>query len=325
MDWRANLLAYLRERLPSASALEIARTFALPSGASNETVALDLLVTCGERQHTLPLVLRPERREGILAPYDIARQHGVLRALSRTAVPVPAALWLERDPAIVGAPFFLMERVAGETLPLFWYGGRSPRLESAAAALAAIHSVDWRAAGLSFLLPDAGEGALASPLACDLNQWRARAARFGLDTHPVLVALGGFLTANEPADARHSLIHGDPNPGNYLMQGERVAAVLDWELAAIGDPRADLGFYAGLLSIFGGMPGEGGRTLLSDAYEGITGRPLHNLDYYEAAGLYKMALVMAGWAGRMAGATGYYGFDAIAQRLSALLGPRWAK
>jgi aminoglycoside phosphotransferase (APT) family kinase protein len=131
--------------------------------------------------------------------------------------------------------------------------------------------------------------------------------------------LGHYLATNEPSDARLALLHGDPNPGNYLFRESEVAAVLDWELAAIGDPRSDFGFYAGLMTIFGGLPGEGGRTLLSEAYEAEMGQRLHNLEYYEALGLYRMAIVMSAWS-----QSNHYGMDAISRRLSNLLGPRWA-
>lgn len=297
----------------------------MPAGASNETVALDLRVTCDGVATTLPLVLRPQRQDGILAPYDVERQFRVMRELSSTAVPVPAVLWFERSDEVFGAPFFFMERVAGDTLPLFWYG-RSERLLAAAGALAAIHAVDWRSAGLNLLLPQNattdGTQSLPSPATCELTMWRARADGLRIGRAPLLIALGDYLEKNEPADARHALTHGDPNPGNYLFRGNEVVSVLDWELAAIGDPRSDFGFYAALLAAFGGMPGEAGASLLSDAYVEVTGTPLHNLEYYEAFGLYRMAVVMSGWAGRMGG--GSYGMDAIARRLSALLGPRWA-
>jgi len=324
MDWRTALAAYLQQRLPSADAVEIAGRPAMPAGASNETIGLDLRVSCDGHDCVLPLVLRPERAGGILAPYDIGRQFRVMRALAGTDVPVPAVLWHEPGSDVLGAPFFLMQRVAGEPLPLFWYGSRTPRLDAGARALATIHAVDWRTAGFSFLLPEGAEAPLPSPIECDLEPWRTRATHAGLESHPLLVSLGGFLAANEPADARHALIHGDPNPGNYLMRGNDVVAVLDWELAAIADPRADFGFYAALLSVFGGMPGERGQSLLSSAYEVVTGVTLPNLDYYEGAGLYKMAVVMAGWAGRLGGASGYYGMDAISRRLALLFGPRWA-
>lgn len=290
----------------------------MPAGASNETIGLDLDIRCDGRAMTVPLVIRPERSSGILAPYDVQRQFRVLRALARTAVPVPTTAWFEADRTVLGAPFFCMSRVEAETLPLFWYGD-SPRLQSAAGALALIHSVRWQEAGLEFLLD---EDAL-TPARGELNAWRDRAGQFRIARAPLLVALGEYLMANEPADARFALLHGDPNPGNYLFRGQDVVAVVDWELAAIGDPRSDLGFYAALMTVFGGFPGAGGRTLLSDAYEGVTGRALHDLEYYEALGLYRMAVVMAAWAGQLGGG-GHYGMEAISRRLAALLGPRWA-
>jgi aminoglycoside phosphotransferase (APT) family kinase protein len=212
-----------------------------------------------------------------------------------------------------------MERIRGETLPLFWYG-HSERLSVAAAALATIHSVNWRAANLAFLLPEADTDTALEGV---LGAWRARAERLRISRAPLLITLGEWLRANEPVDSRMALLHGDPNPGNYLFRGDHVVGVVDWEVAAIGDPRADLGFYSALHTIFGGMPGPTGQTLLSDAYEGVTGTPLHNLEFFEATGLYRMAVVMAGWAGRFTGATSGSTMDAIARRLSVLLGPRW--
>ena len=320
MDWRDRLAAYLTVQLRAADLVEVVNVRGMPAGASNDTVSFDARVSARGEQMDLPLVLRPERPDGILAPYDVGRQFRVMRALSRTAVPVPAVAWYEPDAAVLGVPFFVMERVFGETLPLFWYG-QSPRLDAAAAMLAEIHAVDWRRAGLDFLLPE-GAGA-ADPLHSELAVWRARAERLRISRAPMLIALGEWLRANQPSDARLALLHGDPNPGNYLFRGERVVSVVDWEVAAIGDPRSDLGFYAALHTIFGGIPGRDGRTLLSDAYERATAQPLHNLEYYEATGLYRMAIVMAGWAGRFVGMGGGYTMDAIARRLAVLLGPRW--
>jgi aminoglycoside phosphotransferase (APT) family kinase protein len=318
MPWRDGLERYLRQRLPAATGLHIARTGYMPAGASNDTVALDLAYECDGHSFELPLVLRPQRADGILAPYDVARQFAIMRALAGSAVPVPAVAWFEPDATAIGAPFYLMERLQGETLPLFWYGGSAPRLASVAVMLATIHTVDWQGLGLEALLP--AEDA-TSPLACDLEPWHPKATRAGLQHHPFLVSLGTYLRRNEPADAHHALLHGDPNPGNYLLRGDDVVAVLDWEVAAIGDPRSDLGFYAALLTVFGGMPGKAGRTLLSDAYEQAIGRHLDNLDYYEAVGLYKMAIVMSRWAGHPGLA---FGLDTIARRLDSVLGPAWA-
>lgn len=297
MTVQDGLLAYIRGRLPAAESVHFARFTSMPAGASNDTVGIDLDVTCDGATHRLPVILRPQRQHGILAPYDVERQFRVMRALASTDVPVPGAFWFERDPEIIGTPFYFMYRVTGETLPLLWYGGRSLRLEAVAEALVRLHSVDWRCAGLEFLLPE-GAGEL-SPVQQDLATWRPRAHQMAMGYNLRLVQLGEFLRANEPPDTRSAFIHGDPNPGNYLMRGDSVAAVLDWELAAIGDPRADLGFYSALLTVFGGYPGPGGRTILAGAYEGVTGKPLHHLDYFEAVGLYKMAIITSGWGGVM--------------------------
>lgn len=317
-DWRERLTAYLAQRLPAAETVELTNLRGMPAGASNDTVSLDVRITLEGRTHDVPIVLRPERPDGILAPYDVSRQFRVMRALQSTAVPVPTVAWYEPDAAVLGAPFYVMSRVVGETLPLFWYG-HSERLPAAAEMLATIHAVDWRGAGLDFLSDDHTSG----PLAAEIGAWRERAARLRISRAPMVVALGEWLRANEPADARTALLHGDPNPGNYLFRGDTVVAVLDWELAALGDPRSDLGFYAALHTVFGGMSGPGGRTLLSDAYEAATGQTQHNLEYYEAFGLYRMAVVTAGWAGRFGGMATGYSMDAIARRLSVLLGPRW--
>ena len=320
MDWREALAAYLKARLPAADSVEVTRVGGMPAGASNQTLSVDIRVTCEGVPADVPLVLRPERPDGILAPYDIERQFRVLRALSRTEVPVPAVMWHERDAAVLGAPFFLMHRLACETLPLFWYGESSRRLASAATALARVHEVDWREAGLAFLLPQS-EGPLPSPLGCELPAWKARAEHLGLVAHPALLALEKYLLANEPEDARHALIHGDPNPGNYLVRGDDVVAVVDWELASIGEPRSDFGFYAALLAVFGGYASDGGETVLSRAYAAATGRQPTHLPYYEAWGLYRMMIIMGGWAGR---GMGLDGMEGLVSRISRLLGPRWA-
>jgi aminoglycoside phosphotransferase (APT) family kinase protein len=319
MDWRERLAAYLAAQLPAAERVVVANPQAMPAGASNETVGFELKVTVEGREWSLPMVLRPQREEGILAPYDVGRQYRVMRALAATDVPVPPVAWLEPTGDVLGVPFYVMARVRGETLPLFWYG-RSARLPAAAEALARVHAVDWKRAGLAFL----AEGEPVDPLEAELGPWRARAERLRIARAPLLIALGEWLRENQPADARIALLHGDPNPGNYLFAGERVVAVLDWELAALGDPRSDLGFYAALQTVFGGMGGPQGETLLSEAYEAVTGRRLTCLAYYEALGLYRMAVVMAGWAGRFGAMSAGHTLEVIARRLAVLLGPGWA-
>jgi aminoglycoside phosphotransferase (APT) family kinase protein len=317
MPWRDRLEGYLHSQLPSASSVEITRVLGMPAGASNETAGLDVRVECDGHAFNTPLVLRPQRRDGILAPYDVGRQFRVMRALATTPVPVPTVAWLCEDEDVLGTPFFFMSRLEGETLPVLWYGGPPGRLAAIAGALASVHAVDWRGAGLGFLDPGAG----LSPVGGEVADWLARYGRVGLAENRVVVALRDFLIRSEPADTRFAMLHGDPNPGNYLIDGERVVAVLDWELAAVGDPRSDLGFYAALASVFGGMPSDRGRTAYSSAYAAITGRSPADLEFFEALGLFKMGVVLAGWQGAWGAG---YGLELISRRLEALFGPRWA-
>ncbi len=316
-DWHERLERFFAEQLPSAESVRIAAVRPMPAGASNDTASMDLRVRCEGIEWTMPVVVRPERRHGILAPYDVAKQFRVLRSLAHTPIPVPAAFWYCDDLDILGAPFYVMERIRGDTLPVLWYGGRSPRLLAAAEALATVHAVDWRRAGLEFLVQE--DRRSADPVRGEIAAWRRRAAGSPIAGATWFVALADYLIRSQPADAALALLHGDPNPGNYLFQADKVVAVLDWELAAIGDPRSDLGFYAALATTFGGMTGHQGASVLSDAYHAVTGIHLTNLAYYEALGLYRMAALLA--ASR--GAFSYYGMDSISRRLAELLGPRW--
>lgn len=318
MTWPRALEAFLRERLPAADAVHVAAFRAMPRGASNVTYAVDLRIECAGAACDLACVLRLQREYGLLAPYDVLREHRVLRALDRAGFPVPRPLWAAARCDGIEAPFFLMLRVEGRSLPAFWYPADGPELRAIASQLAAIHALDWERAGLGFLAPEPDE---RDPLACELAGWRVRAAARGLAGHPFLIALGETLRREKPADLRLRLLHGDPNPGNFILHGDAVAAVVDWELAALGDPRSDLGFYAALQTVFFAPPPLPGVTPLSRAYEDVTGTPLLDLAYFEALGLFKIAIVMAGSGGR----GGFFSArESIERRLCELLGPRWA-
>lgn len=316
--WAEALSRYLGYRLPAARNVRVVPAGAMPAGASNATVPFDLLAECDGVAIRVPLILRPQRGAGILAPYDVARQYTIMRALARTVVPVPAVLWLESDPGVLGVPFFVMERLEDvRTPPLFWYRP-GPMVDAAAAALAAVHAVDWRAAGLAVLCPEEAR----SPLAAELHSWRARAAWNGTLDDPLLVQLLETLLRNEPPDATFALTHGDTNAGNYLFRANAVAAVVDWELAAIGDPRSDLGFYAALEVMFGGGEQHDGETVLSQAYRRVTGALLTHLEFYEAWGHARMLMIFGGSRG---GWWHPFGAHAALSRLDAILGRGWRR
>ena len=169
----------------------------------------------------------------------------LLRAAAAAGVVVPAVRWCEEDAAVLGSPFFLMDFVPGETLArrLLRDAGYARARESLpdqlADALAHIHAMDPGAPELSFLpRPLAGEAPAAAELARYEQIFRAIAPQ----PHPALELGFRWLRARTPAPRRLGLVHGDFRIGNVIFGPEGLRAVLDWELAHVGDPADDIGW-----------------------------------------------------------------------------------
>ena len=173
-------------------------------------------------------------------PSDVLRHAAVLRALSRTAVPVPPVSWSGDDPRWFGRPYLVTEWLRGATAGLDGAAGLPGGVDAdsaaaqAAAALAALHRLDAAA-----LLP----GWEPSTPRDDVLRWDRFAER-GAD--PALLALGPEvrerLLAAPPAGSRIGLRHGDLQWSNLLFHERRLAAILDWELASVGPVLHDLGW-----------------------------------------------------------------------------------
>ena len=210
---------------------------ALTGGVSNLTYRV-------EPSDGPAVVVRIQPEHGIFEPYDVVREARVLTALRSTAVPVPAMLGTEADGETLGAPFFVMEYVDAPHM------GAIPRsaavTDSYVRAVAAIHDVDGRAAGLDFLAVPGTE-----PAARDLAAVNARARRYGHDADPFIAELGEWLGRHHPSTEDLVLCQGDINVFNYLFQGEDVVAVVDWEQAQIADRQSDLGLLSALSYLLG--------------------------------------------------------------------------
>ncbi len=249
----AALAAHLAARLPFARGpLSVAR---IGGGQSNPTYAL--------AWPDASAILRKQPRGPILpSAHAIDREFRVLQALSGTPVPVPSPLFYEAEPAMIGTPFYLMEKLDGRVfhdsaLPDAPPDERRAMYLSMADTLAALHAVDPAAIGL------ADFGRPGSYFSRQIARWSRQLDAATAGPIPELTAVAAWLSQNQPADdARPAIAHGDFRVGNLMFHPlePRVVGILDWELATLGDPLADLGFfcmawrtapdeYAGLLGL----------------------------------------------------------------------------
>ncbi|MFF4405000.1 phosphotransferase family protein [Streptomyces sp. NPDC001404] len=295
----AALAAWLATHLPGCPPPAGARLLA--GGRSNLTYRID----CGDRS----LVLRRPPLGHVLATaHDMAREYRVLTALRPTAVPVPRTFGLCEDPAVLGAPFYVMELVEGVTFrndaELAPLGPPEARRTAFALvdALAALHAVDPARAGLAdFGRP---EGFMARQVRRWRRQWEASRTR----DVPGADALNDRLAASCPVDGTASLVHGDYKLDNVLLDPAdpgRIAAVLDWEMSTHGDPLADLGMlcmywdgFAGFpdspVATPGALPGWPSAAQLVERYATRSAVPLDRLGWYVAFSFYKLAAILEG-------------------------------
>jgi len=257
---------------------------------------------------------RPPRPPLPPSAHDVLREARLLRALQSTPARVPAVLAVCADPATIGAPFYVMERIEGEVIvtsvpaALDTPAERRRIGEELIDALVEIHGVDWRTAGLD----DFGKptGYLERQLRRFLGLWELNKTR----EIPAVESVGSWLAEhlpnpNPPTPA--TIVHGDYRLGNTLFAHgapARLAAVLDWEMATIGDPLADLGYLCmmwteaadpqgGLREHLGKVTRAEGfptRAELIARYEERSGRSMGNIRWYTALALWKSVVFMEG-------------------------------
>lgn len=178
---------------------------------------------------------------------EVRWESRVLRALEGTGLRVPAVITADKDGTTLGEPGVVLEWVDGASSARdLLRGARAADarpvatgrlIEDLAQVTAALHAVDWQQAGLG---EEAGGTAPADIAALQVARWEQAFVDHRLEPHPVLASLFGWLGDHLPEPGRISLVHGDLRPGNFLYRGERVTALLDWEMAHLGDPVEDL-------------------------------------------------------------------------------------
>jgi aminoglycoside phosphotransferase (APT) family kinase protein len=289
------LSGWLRTQVPDADDVRIEGIEAVSFGHSAEMMTLSVVSRLGGRDDRQDVVLRLRPQPpALLEPYDLARQFRILRALAETPVRVPVALWLEQTGEVLGRPFFVMERAAGEVYEMEPPSGVTDQTvvrmcQSLVEQLAAIHTVDLARIGLDTL--DRGDDHLDR----ELGHWTAEMNRVQRDRLPALERLHAALLAGKPDPCqRVTLVHGDAKPGNFAFIDGEVSAVFDWEMTTVGDPLTDIGWLEMLWMQPVGInshPAALSIDALLEHYQETSGIAVANRSWYRAFNAYKMAVI----------------------------------
>jgi len=247
------------------------------------------------------MVLRLGTEGGLFPPYSPWPQVWALQSLEGTGVPAPRVRWAGDDLRILGAPFLVYEKAAGRPLSPWASPGEPPLPDDFREdlgdqfvdALAALHRLDWTQRPVAGLA-DPGEAVSPADVARrGVAEWGARVERFATRAYPLAHWGLRWLEQHAPAAPRVALLHGDYRTGNFLEQGGRLTAVLDWEHVHLGDPHEDLAWVS-LPVHMGGSPHlcrllEPRR--LYERYAGQVGFALsaESVHYYQVFSLLKLA------------------------------------
>ena len=315
VDNPERLASWLNDHLAGLP-VDLAGITLIAGGRSNLTYRLEVSGPAGTR---LLVLRRPPLGHVLPTAHDMTREYRVLAALAGTPVPVAPLVAPCTDESVIGAPFYVMEFVPGVVMRARADTAALTREQAAelsrclADMLAAIHGVDVEAVGLGDL--GRGAGYLRRQLDRWQRQWQLSATR----EMPGYDRLVQRLTAALPAEGDVTLVHGDYRLDNALVALDprpRIAAVVDWEMATLGDPLADLG----LTLVYWTDPGEEGwltpggvpagpngvstdatvtpgfwtRAQFAAEYASRTGRDVSLIGYYMAFGYFKLAVVLEG-------------------------------
>ena len=277
------------------------------------------------------IVRRPPLGHVLPTAHDMAREFRVMAALQSTPVPVPRTFRLCEVAEVVGAPFYVMEKVPGrpyrfvsDIAPL---GPERTRAisESLVDTLAGLHQVDPRAVGLHDL------GRPEGFLARQVSRWKEQLTASYTRDLPSADELYRKLSANVPPASAPGIVHGDYRLDNVLTdETDRLTAVIDWEMATIGDPLTDLA----LLVIYGRLaqtagdqianvtsaPGFLSETEIIDRYSISSPRDLSRFAFYLGLASFKLAAILEGIHYRYVhGQTVGEGFLHVGEAITTLL------
>jgi aminoglycoside phosphotransferase (APT) family kinase protein len=256
----------------------------IPEGHSGFTY----FVTVEDGGVSTRYVLRlPPPGARIAGPADVVRQGGIMAALHVAGLPTPAIPAMSSDPVIDGRPFILMEAVEGTRIEKAATEHKALDIAtSAVGVLKRLHALPLDKTGI-------GEEESVG-LQSEMMRWAMLMQRAPEELTTRAGELGGLLALQRPVDRAPTLVHGDYHYGNMLFRGPDVVAVLDWEIAQIGQPLLDLGCLC-IVSIrrqYQGAPNPGGAIDVSveELYR-LYGADPAEMRWYSAMSLYKYASI----------------------------------
>jgi aminoglycoside phosphotransferase (APT) family kinase protein len=279
---------------------------------------------------------RPPLSHVLPTAHDMKREYRIISALEPTDVPVPHAVALCEDPTVNGAPFYIMSFVDGmvPTDPklvaaTFDEAARRRLGEELIDTLAVFHAIDPSSVGL---------GDFGKPkgfIARQVRRFTEQLERSTVRKVPEMEELAARLVRAVPEESAHSLVHGDYRLDNCVISYDaHIAAVLDWEMATLGDPLADVGLQfmywpdrgagaAPTSAVTSGavlaLPGFPTRSEAIARYATKSGRDITNLDFYAALAFFKLAVILEGIHARyLEGGTVGAGFETMGDQAIGL-------
>jgi aminoglycoside phosphotransferase (APT) family kinase protein len=299
---------WLRGRI-GASSVTVSDLSIPKAGFSNETIVGRAVWTGSDGDGAIEFVLRiePTSHQLFVEP-DALRQARVMSTLAGR-VPVPTVWLTEADADVLGAPFFLMERVHGRIpgdVPSWHQRGWTTELaadqqrslhDHALTELVRLHGIETSPAEFDFLETPGSGTALQRYVehVATWYGWCEPVLRYGRDT---VVAAMDFVRSEVPDDARRSVMWGDARVGNMIFADDlSVAAMLDWEGAALGPPEIDVTWWVmfdEFLCEAQGierLPGVHDRSATFERYEALSGHELRNTEYFEVLAGLQLSLI----------------------------------
>ena len=297
---QARLDMFLRANVPGLVGDLVLEQF--PGGHSN----LTYMARYGPREL---VIRRPPVGNTVKGAHDMGREYTVLSHIHDRFDPAPRPFAYCEDETVLGAPFYVMERIRGAIFRAQQPKGYAPSPEEVrlccqafVRGLADIHALDWRAAGLEPIYRGPGY------LERQVHGWAARWEKAKTEDVAAMDRVGTWIADNLPPDADATLIHNDYKFDNLIFDVQdigRLVGVLDWEMATIGDPLSD---FATTLGGFFPVSAEASKTVaqcwlirepgaytpgeLCDAYARSSGRDLGNLLYYVVFAQYKGGVIL---------------------------------